>query len=125
MRLYAAGGNGGAAGGDGNKDKVCIYVMCANTCAHGTLGLGLGRVCDAACLLQRDEEQAFLTIIHPSTYPPTHPIDHPLQEQQEKDKLYYDRFMGMNEGEPTDEVRLAAEIADMDPSVIDSLRYAA
>lgn len=28
----------------------------------------------------------------------------------------------MNEGEPTDEVRLAAEIADMDPSTIDSLR---
>ncbi len=30
--------------------------------------------------------------------------------------------MGMNEGEPTDELRLAAEIADMDPSTIDSLR---
>jgi hypothetical protein len=39
-----------------------------------------------------------------------------------QDELYYQRFMGMNEGEPTDELRLAAEIADMDPSTIDSLR---
>jgi len=39
-----------------------------------------------------------------------------------KDDLYYQRFMGMNEGEPTDDVRVAAEIADMDPSTIDSLR---
>jgi|SRR6056297_4112425 len=39
-----------------------------------------------------------------------------------KDDLYYQRFMGMNEGEPTDDVRVAAEIADMDPSIIDSLR---
>eukprot|EP00624_Nannochloropsis_granulata_P000566 evm.model.NODE_12196_length_10915_cov_17.454695.3 len=39
-----------------------------------------------------------------------------------KDDLYYQRFMGMNEGEPTDDLRVAAEIADMDPSTIDSLR---
>ena len=42
------------------------------------------------------------------------------------DEMYYQRFMGggvpMNDADVTDDIALAAEIADVDPGSIDSLR---